>query len=437
MSSSATQVAKSKSDYRGASHVRWIGAAFILFMAHVAYLDRIVFSVTANPIMKELSITPVQFGMITTLFSMGYFVFQIPGALTVERFGSRIMGAIALIFWSVFTALTGAVRGLTGLSVVRCLFGIGEGPLFPAANHFLAHWVTKQERGRASSLMNAGCFTAPVIGPPIIVAVVAALGWRAAFYILGVLGILTAVVWYVSMRGRPSEHSWVNAQELALITDNNDISTQTPQAKSKTKAPWGLFLRQRSFWAIAAGYFGTMWTVQFFMYWLPYYLQVAKHLSFKSMGFYTSVPWIFIVVGVLTAGTLSDFLLKNGFSRFMARNMVCVIGLAIAAAALVLSTSAHSVVGNVLWLSLALGMTGFAQTLSWSLATDIGQKFTSTVSSWMNTWGFIAASIVPTMAALIAEKYGWNQVLIFNAFVMLIGVTGFLLIKSDEPLRQS
>jgi ACS family glucarate transporter-like MFS transporter len=180
-----------------------------------------------------------------------------------------------------------------------------------------------------------------------------------------------------------------------------------------------------------------MWTVQFFMYWLPYYLQVAKHLSFKSMGFYTSVPWIFIVVGVLTAGTLSDFLLKNGFSRFMARNMVCVIGLAIAAAALVLSTSAHSVVGNVLWLSLALGMTGFAQTLSWSLATDIGQKFTSTVSSWMNTWGFIAASIVPTMAALIAEKYGWNQVLIFNAFVMLIGVTGFLLIKSDEPLRQS
>jgi ACS family glucarate transporter-like MFS transporter len=114
-----------------------------------------------------------------------------------------------------------------------------------------------------------------------------------------------------------------------------------------------------------------------------------------------------------------------------------VIGLAIAAAALVLSTSAHSVVGNVLWLSLALGMTGFAQTLSWSLATDIGQKFTSTVSSWMNTWGFIAASIVPTMAALIAEKYGWNQVLIFNAFVMLIGVTGFLLIKSDEPLRQS
>jgi ACS family glucarate transporter-like MFS transporter len=155
------------------------------------------------------------------------------------------------------------------------------------------------------------------------------------------------------------------------------------------------------------------------------------------MGFYTSVPWIFIVAGVFSAGALSDLLLRKGFSRYKARNLVCATGLAISAVALVLSTIATSAVGNILWLSLALGMAGFPQTLSWSISTDIGQQFTSTVGSWMNMWGFIAASIVPTVAPIVAKSYGWNQVLIVNAGVIVLGIIGYLLIKTDQPLRMS
>jgi ACS family glucarate transporter-like MFS transporter len=82
-------------------------------------------------------------------------------------------------------------------------------------------------------------------------------------------------------------------------------------------------------------------------------------------------------------------------------------------------------------------MAGFPQTLSWSISTDIGQQFTSTVGSWMNMWGFIAASIVPTVAPIVAKSYGWNQVLIVNAGVIVLGIIGYLLIKTDQPLRMS
>ena len=411
--------------------IRWFGGWLVFLICFVGYLDRIAFSVNASRIMDAISITPVQFGMVTTVFSVGYFIFQIPGGMTVERFGSRVVLAISLVLWSIFTALTGAVTGLSMLVVVRFLFGIGEAPIFPGGNHFFANWFNRQERGRSNSLMNGGAYSASVIGPPIIVAVVSALGWRISFVFCGVLGILAAAVWYFSIRSRPTEHPRVNAQELDIITQDNVIAAQ----KEKVKAPWGLFLRQRSFWAIALGYFGTLWTVQFFLYWLPYYLQAARHLSFRTMGFYTSVPWIFIVCGVFSAGALSDMLLKKGLSRYKARNLVCATGLAISAVALVLSTLADTAVGNILWLSLALGMAGFPQTLSWSISTDIGQQFTSTVGSWMNMWGFVAASIVPTVAPIVAKNYGWNQVLIVNAGVIVLGIVGYLLIRTDQPLR--
>jgi len=416
-----------------ATKIRWFGGWLVFFLCFVAYLDRIAFSVNASRIMEAISITPVQFGVVTTVFSVGYFIFQIPGAMAVERFGSRAVLAVSLVLWSIFTALTGAMSTLVMLAVVRFLFGVGEAPIFPGGNHFFANWFTRQERGRANSLMNGGAYSASVIGPPIIVAIVSALGWRVSFVFCGILGVIAAAIWYFCTRTRPSEHPWVNEQELALITENNVIATQ----KAKTKAPWSLFLRQRSFWAIALGYFGTLWTVQFFLYWLPYYLQAARHLSFRTMGFYTSVPWIFIVAGVFSAGALSDLLLRKGFSRYKARNLVCATGLAISAVALVLSTIATSAVGNILWLSLALGMAGFPQTLSWSISTDIGQQFTSTVGSWMNMWGFIAASIVPTVAPIVAKSYGWNQVLIVNAGVIVLGIIGYLLIKTDQPLRMS
>ncbi|MDE2452058.1 MAG: MFS transporter, partial [Burkholderiales bacterium] len=284
---------------------------------------------------------------------------------------------------------------------------------------------------KANSLMNAGAFLAPALAPPLVVAVVSGLGWSMAFYLCGLLGIVITIAWYASTRNHPSEHPRVNKAELAFITKDGET------AKDKQKTPWRVFLRQRSFWAIGLAYFGTLWTVQFFIYWLPYYLQTARHLSFKDMGYYATLPFISIAVCVLAAGAISDRLLEMGLSRFRSRNWVCIAALATAAAALVMSTHVETAIANILWLSLALGMAGFAQTLSWVVATDIGRRFTPAVGSWMNTWGFVAAAIVPTVAPLVAKGYGWNQVLILNAVVISVGILGFLLTNADEPLETS
>jgi MFS transporter, ACS family, glucarate transporter len=411
-------------------NVRWLGGSLVLWMCFVAYLDRAVFSVSAAPLMNIFKMTPVQFGVMTTAFSVGYFIFQIPGSIFVERKGSRIALTVSLIFWSIFTTLTGFAWSVTSLLAIRFCFGIGEAPLFPAGNHFYANWFPKHERGRANSLMNGGSFFSNIVGPPLIVAIVGALGWKSPFIVVGILGLLTAFMAYKFLRSRPEEHSWVGQTELNYIRENNF----EVKSKEKPKSQWGTFLKQPSFWMIALGYFSTLWVVQFFMYWLPYYLQAERHLNFKTMGFYTSIPWIFITVAVFTAGILSDGLLKRGLSRYVSRNVVCAVTLLISGISLLLSTTAASALGNILWISLALGMAGFSQTLAWSITTDIGQKFTSTVGGWMNMWGFIAASIVPTVAPIVAGKYGWNAVLIVNALITVLGIIGYLSVKSNKPL---
>jgi len=412
------------------TNVRWVGSVIMFIFAMVCYLDRLVFSVGASPIMRGLSLTPVQFGMIISIFSIGYFVFQIPGGIACQYKGPRVIISSVLIVWSLLTAATGLVYSMVSMAVVRFFFGVSESPVMPAANQWIANWLAKGERGRGSALLNGGCYSANIFGPPFVVLIMTMAGWRVSFFVCGALGIIVGFVWFFFTRSKPTEHPGVNAQELAIINENGTAAGAT----TKISIPWGYLLKQRSFWGVAFGGFGTLWNVQFFNYWLPYYLQAAKGLSFKSMGYYTSVPWIFIVAAVFGSGALSDFLIKKGLSRFWARNMMCVIGLALSAVALIASTHAKGVVADIIWLSLALGFAGVAQSLNWAIITEIGQDLTSIVTSWMNTWGFIAATIVPTVAPLVAKNYGWNQVLILNACVMLIGIIGFLMVKTDTPL---
>ena len=414
------------------TRVRWKAGAIVFLLCFIAYLDRIVFSVSASPIMKTLGIDPVQFGLITTLFNVGYFLCQIPAGILIQRIGPRKAMALSILAWSLFTALTGLANSFVMLAVIRFLFGAGEGPVFTSANSFFANWFPQRERGKANSLMNAGAFLAPALGGLLLVPVITAFGWSSAFLMCAGLGVLGCAFWYFSVTDRPDQSSKANDTERAIIGSDDEIITPT-----KVAVPWRVFLRQRSFWTIALGFFGTLWTIQFFVYWLPYYLEAARHVPFAQIGGYVSISFVCITISVLFAGALSDTILKRTGSRFIARNLVAIAGLVLAVGCLILSTTTEDPLTTVLWLSVALGGAGFAQTLSWTMATDIGGPFTATVGSWMNTWGFVAAAIVPTVAPIIAKEFGWSQVIFINAGVICLGIIGIALTKTNERLHSS
>ncbi|MFY0757998.1 MFS transporter [Metabacillus dongyingensis] len=409
--------------------LRW-GLAFIFFIiGFIAYMDRSNISIVAVPMMEDLGLNKVEFGLLSSLFYLGYCFAQIPGGILAERFGARNIVTIAVAWWSLFTALTAATANYVVLCIVRFLFGAGEGPMYPGNAVFNSYWFQKHEKGRASSALLAGSFFGPVIAPGISVAIMAWFGWHGVFYIFGLLGIVVALLWYFVGRNKPEEHPWITESEKMLILENRSISNS-----QKKTAPWKQYLRNYRFWVVGVQYLVVIYMFTFFLTWLPTYLMEARNFSLEEMGFAASFPWLAICLSVLIGGAVSDKILQKTNSRMIARGVMAIVGFVFFIAGLYLAAYSVSPWLNVVWLTVALGALGLPIIASWAIANDLGQEFSGSVSGWMNTWGAIGGTTSPIICGWFAQEMGWNTTLLINIIPVVFAALLWFFIKPDRPL---
>ncbi|XHU85245.1 MFS transporter [Peribacillus muralis] len=409
--------------------LRW-GLAFIFFIiGFIAYMDRSNISIVAVPMMKDLGLNKVEFGMLSSLFYLGYCFAQIPGGMLAERFGARNIVTIAVAWWSLFTALTAATANYVILCVVRFFFGAGEGPMYPGNAVFNSYWFQKHEKGRASSALLAGSFFGPVVAPGISVVIMAWLGWHGVFYVFALLGIVVALLWYIVGRNKPEEHPWITERERNLILENRSISSSQQKV-----APWKQYLKNYRFWAVGVQYLVVIYMNTFFLTWLPTYLMEARNFSLNEMGFAASFPWLAICLSVLIGGAVSDKLLQKTNSRMLARGGMAIVGFIFFIAGLYLAAYSISPWANVVWLTVALGALGLPIVASWAIANDLGQEFSGSVSGWMNTWGAFGGIASPIICGWLAQEMGWNTTLLINIIPVIFAALLWFLIKPDRPL---
>ncbi|AMA72406.1 MULTISPECIES: MFS transporter [Aneurinibacillus] len=410
-----------------ASRIRWWLAFLFFVIGLIAYMDRSNISIIAKPMMEDLNMDKVQFGFLASIFSLGYALAQVPAGILAERFGARRIVFLALVWWSVFTGLTAIVKSHGLLALVRFLFGVGEGPMYPGNAVFNTYWFQKEEKGRAASALLAGSYFGPVIAPILTVAIFQAWGWQAVFYIFGLIGIFVAFIWYLIGRDKPEEHPMVSKEELELIVKN-----RTVKEEKKEIAPWGQFLKNGRFWALGLQYCVVLYIVTFFLVWLPTYLMEARSFSLQNMGFAASLPWLCIFITVMTGGTISDWLVKKGKSKMVARGSLAIGGLVIFAVTMYLAAYVTIPWMNVLWLTLALGSLGFPVVTSWAAAVDLGNEYSGSVSGWMNLWGNIGAFLSPILCGWLAETIGWEGTLLISIVPILFAIGLWFVVRPDR-----
>lgn len=410
--------------------VRKVGLSLMFLMTFICLIDRANYGVSTSSIMKDLNLSIVEMGMATTAFSLAYAVLQIPGSLMVRRFGTRAVIAGSVALWSVFTLATGFSVGFFSLVVARIFFGFAEAPVFPATNKYNLHWFPLKDRAFANSIPNAGSWLALIVAPPLMVWLLELFGWRWVFYICAIAGLIGAGLWYWFTRDIPEEHPGVNEAELNYIYSDQEVVIP----KKVGKIPWGTFFKSRSFWCIGMTYFCSVYMLQYFVYWLPFYLQTQLNMSIKTMGYAASVPWMFIFAAGLSVGRISDWLVRNNYSLFVARNGLILLGFAASAIAMYVSTFFTDPWAVVLLLSVALGFIGFNMTIPWAISTDIGGEYTGVISSWMNNWGQVGAAIMATLSAYVGANYGWNSTIITLVIVACIGIMATLGIRPEKKL---
>ena len=230
------------------SRVRWRILFLLLLISIITYIDRVNISVTARQMMPALGLTDLQMGQIFSAFVFGYALFQIPGGWLGDRWGPRRVLTFAVIWWSIFTALTAVAPtlplanliGIMGsLMVVRFLIGIGEAAALPNFNRAVANWHPPHERGLGIGITIGGIGVGSALTPPVTAWIMVNYGWQTAFYVAGGLGIGIALLWYWYATDHPRQHPQVNNAEAKLIEGSESLKDLPTPLEGRAGKAWG------------------------------------------------------------------------------------------------------------------------------------------------------------------------------------------------------
>jgi len=368
-------------------------------LALLLYVDRICISVAKDPISESLDLSDKQMGWILAAFSLGYAFFQTPSGILADRFGPRKVLAAIVTIWSGFTALSGAAWNFISLLTVRFLFGAGEAGAFPGMSRAIYSWIPLSERGLVTGINFSGSRLGAAFALPVVAWLINDYGWRFTFIVLGIVGVVWAITWYLLFRDTPEEHQSISDEEKEFI-----LSTRQDReaAKTKEKIHFGTLLKSKNMWLAMGQYFCSNFTFFFALTWLFPHIKSEYQLETIEAGFYTAVPLIFGAFGNWYSGWLIDRIFKNG-KWDKSRIFPAALGFILAAIGLLGSIYMDSAIGAILFLSIAIFGADMTLPPSWAFCVDIGQKHSGAVSGTMNMAGnigaFITALLFPYLLA--------------------------------------
>lgn len=283
------------------TRARFAVAAWLCGLSAVLYLDRLCMSQAVKPIQAELGFTNVQMSYVLMAFTLAYGLFEIPTGRLGDRHGSRNVLTRIVIWWSIFTGLTGACSGLLTMIAVRFLFGAGEAGAYPNAARVIARWFPLTERGRVQGAMIAASQFGAVVAPTAAAQLIHEIGWRWSFVVFGSVGIIWAVGFRWWFRDDPAEHPSVNEGELETIRAGGTLTSN-----EHAPIPWRAALTNRGILALAAVMICGAFYTYFFYSWFPKYLSDARGLENRTVGWLTSFVLAGSALGVLFGGWLAD-----------------------------------------------------------------------------------------------------------------------------------
>ena len=301
--------------------LRWWIAWTLFFSTVINYINRQTLSVLAPVITQQFHLSHSQLSWVFSFFQLSYAGMWLIGGVLLDIIGTRLGLALAVIWWSIISMLTGLANSLSQFAIFRFLLGIGEGCNWPGASKAVAEWFPAKERGVAVAIFDSGSSVGGALAAIMVPWVAIALGWRYAFVISGILGFLWLALW-LRVYYPLNRHPRVTSEEKAYIESGSD--TAKVSARSGV-GRWLTLLKDRNTWGIVLGRSLTDPIWWFYVFWLPQYLSDARGFSLKQIAAFAWIPFIAADIGNFTGGLTSGFLIKRGMPTLRARKWVCVV----------------------------------------------------------------------------------------------------------------
>src|ERR1700694_1717114 len=297
----------------------WIGG--ILFASTVInYIDRQTLSILAPYLKQDYHWTNVDYANLVIAFRIAYSIGQSVCGRVIDRVGTRRGLTISVTWYSIVSLLTSLANGIVSFGVFRFLLGAGESANWPGASKAVSEWFPKRERGLAAALYDSGSSVGGAVAPFLILPVYFRWGWRIAFIIPGMLGLLWLIVWG-RMYHLPQDHPRISDVARRMLL----AETQAAQADGKPRLRWRDLLKLPQTWGtiISKGLTDPVWF--FVTDWFPIYL-VAKGISLKSGLVAVWIPFLAADLGNCFGGGVSGYLIRRGWPLGAARKALVVFG---------------------------------------------------------------------------------------------------------------
>lgn len=408
-------------------------------LAFVLYMDRVCMSQAVEPIKAEFGLDNVQISYVLNAFLLAYALFEAPTGRWGDRYGSRNVLTRIVIWWSAFTALTGATSGLASLMAIRFLFGAGEAGAYPNAARVIRNWFPQQERGRVQAMIMASGMLGGIVAQVLAGYLIAAIGWRGTFVVFGIIGLNWAAAFWWTFRETPAAHPNVNREEQVLIEGAID-SPLTPVTHAAV--PWRAALSNRSFWLLGAITACGAFTSYLYFSWYPTYMKEARGMSSTHAGWLSATVLVGGMVGTLCGGGVSDWLVRHTANASAARRIFG-FGVGVVAAALVVA----AVRSQSTWATVAFAAVSYlVMTLElaiwWTSVTELAGRHVGTIFGVLNAMGVFGGFLSQYLFGAMADWRGgegfsgreqWDPAFYVYAVVLLLG--GFCWLAVDTSKR--
>jgi ACS family glucarate transporter-like MFS transporter len=397
-----------------AGYQRFIVLALITVILAVSTGDRATLSVAGPGIAKDLGINAVNMGWLFSAFSWSYFIAQVPSGYIVDRTGAKSAMLISLAGWSIAITLVSGVGyfsyPVVALYVLRFVLGLLEGPVTPASARIIAAWFPSDERGVAGAIFNSAQYLSLAVFTPLMGALFHYLGWEHIFSVMGVIGLVLALVWWRAYFA-PSRHPRVTKEEIAYIkaggalTDVGGEKSKVDDAQIPTRQIARQILTNRMLLGIFLAQYCIATLSTFFISWFPSYLVQERHFSMLQAGFVASLPAVAGCIGGVSSGFVSDWLLRKSGSLSLARKIPITIGLGLSATIILCNyTDVNAIVVAIM--CAAFFGKGFGA-LGWTVVADTAPKEAIGLTGGLfNAAGSIGGVITPVAIGYIIEGTG-------------------------------
>jgi MFS transporter, ACS family, glucarate transporter len=439
------------------TRVRYGVLAFLAAMTFILYIDRSCINQAAPIIRRELGITQTHISFILNAFAISYAIFEVPAGHWGDRFGSRRILTRIVLWWSLFTALTGAAGGFVSLMAIRFLFGAGEAGALPNSARVLRTWFPESARGKAQGFVTTAMMIGGACAPRASQWLIDSIGWRVTFVVFAFAGVVWAVAFFIWFRDDPAQHPYTNQAERQLIAAGRDRHTVSSTVANNATAahqvghghelhgpiPWKHVLASANIWLLSAVMITMSAIDEVLSSWYPTYLQAARGAAPAVSGQLASMVLGAGATGAFLGGLLTDWLVQRTGNHRWGRTAQAVVGSALAAAGILASISTDSTATA----SAFLGLAAFGMRLQlpawWSSATQVSGRHLGALFGLMNMIGGIGRLASQQFVGRYADwrqslgysgRAQWDPALYVYVGIALIAMVLWALVNPEKTV---